>query len=300
MSSTDAFPCSPGASLSGASLSSGAPAVWRCGRFSLSLHRPLVMGILNITDDSFSDGGRHRVPAVAIEAARRMVEEGADIIDIGAESTRPGAVAVLPAEEWARLQPVIEALAGMDVPLSIDTRNPEVMASAIGAGASIINDISGFRRSESRQVVAGHDVGVVTMHMLGDDPASMQANPVYADVVAEVGQFLLNSRQQLLDAGVGADRICLDPGFGFGKTLEHNLALYRGLDGWSRLAPVLVGVSRKTMLGAITGQPVDRRLPASLAAALAGVQRGARIVRVHDVAETAQALAVWRAIQGVC
>ncbi|MDO4232447.1 MAG: dihydropteroate synthase [Lautropia sp.] len=254
------------------------------------------MGILNITDDSFSDGGRHRAPEVAIAAARRMVEEGADIIDIGAESTRPGAQTVPPAEEWARLQPVIAALAGLDVPLSIDTRNPEVMARSIEAGASIINDISGFRREESRRIVAASPVGVVTMHMLGEDPATMQANPVYADVVAEVGQFLMNSRQQLLDAGVAPECICLDPGFGFGKTLAHNIALYRGISAWSQVAPVLVGVSRKSMLGAITGQPVDQRLAASLAAALAGVQRGARIVRVHDVAETAQALAVWNAI----
>lgn len=274
------------------------PATWRCGRFSLSLQRPLLMGILNITDDSFSDGGRHRAPEVAIAAAQRMVQQGADIIDIGAESTRPGAITVPPAEEWVRLQPVIEALAGLDVPLSIDTRNPEVMGRAIEAGASIINDISGFRHDEARQIVARHPVGIVTMHMLGDSPATMQANPVYDDVVAEVGQFLMHSRQQLLDAGVAADCICLDPGFGFGKTLAHNLALYRGIPGWSRVAPVLVGVSRKSMLGAITGQPVDGRLAASLAAALAGVQRGARVVRVHDVPETAQALAVWNAIEG--
>ena len=276
--------------------STARPALWQCGRFLLSLERPLVMGILNITDDSFSDGGRHRDPTVAIAAARRMIDEGADIIDIGAESTRPGAQAVPPDEEWARLAPVVEALAGLDVPLSIDTRHPGTMARVIAAGASIINDISGFRTPEARAAVAGSEVGLVTMHMLGDSPATMQANPVYADVVAEVGRFLTDSRQALLDAGVAPERICLDPGFGFGKTLAHNLALYRGIPAWASVAPVLVGVSRKSMLGAITGQPVERRLAASLAGALAGVQMGATIVRVHDVPETVQALAVWTAI----
>ena len=276
--------------------STARPALWQCGRFRLSLERPLVMGILNITDDSFSDGGRHRDPTVAVAAARRMIEEGADIIDIGAESTRPGAQAVPPDEEWARLAPVVGALAGLDVPLSIDTRHPGTMARVIASGASIINDISGFRTPEARAAVAGSDVGLVTMHMLGDSPATMQANPVYADVVAEVGRFLMDSRQALLDAGVAPERICLDPGFGFGKTLAHNLALYRGIPAWASVAPVLVGVSRKSMLGAITGQPVERRLAASLAGALAGVQMGATIVRVHDVPETVQALAVWTAI----
>ena len=163
------------------------PALWQCGRFRLSLERPLVMGILNVTDDSFSDGGRHRDPTVAVAAARRMIDEGADIIDIGAESTRPGAQAVPPDEEWTRLAPVVEALAGLDVPLSIDTRHPGTMARVIAAGASIINDISGFRTPEARAAVAGSEVGLVTMHMLGDSPATMQANPVYADVVAESG-----------------------------------------------------------------------------------------------------------------
>ena len=238
--------------------STARPAFWQCGRFRLSLERPLVMGILNITDDSFSDGGRHRDPAVAVAAARRMIDEGADIIDIGAESTRPGAQAVPPDDEWARLAPVVEALGGLDVPLSIDTRHPGTMARVIAAGASIINDISGFRTPEARAAVAGSEVGLVTMHMLGDSPATMQANPVYADVVAEVGRFLMDSRQALLDAGVAPERICLDPGFCFGKTLAHNLALYRGIPAWASVAPVLVGVSRKSMLGAITGQPGGR------------------------------------------
>lgn len=254
------------------------------------------MGILNLTDDSFSDGGLHRDPVAAIDAARRMVEDGADIIDIGAESTRPGAQAVSPEEEWRRLAPVMEHLDRLDIPLSVDTRHPDTMARAIAAGASIINDISGFQSARARKLVAASQVGLVTMHMQGNSPATMQTNPAYRDVVAEVGQFLLDSRQALLDAGVSAGRICLDPGFGFGKTLEHNLALYRGIAEWARLAPVLVGVSRKSMLGALTGQPVERRLAASLAGALAGVQAGASVVRVHDVAETVQALAVWTAI----
>ncbi|MDO4905116.1 MAG: dihydropteroate synthase [Lautropia sp.] len=255
------------------------------------------MGILNLTEDSFSDGGLYRSPAAAIAAALQMVEAGADIIDIGAESTRPGAAPVSEEQEWARLQPVLSALvAAVDRPISVDTRHPAVMVKAIEAGAAIINDIGGFRLPEARAAVAVSDVGVVSMHMQGDDPATMQAAPVYRDVCAEVGAFLMGSRQQLMAAGVAAGRICLDPGFGFGKTLAHNLAMFGGLRQWAAVAPVLVGVSRKSMLGTITGQPVDRRLAASLAAALAAVQAGADVVRVHDVAETVQALAVWSAI----
>ncbi|MDO5101553.1 MAG: dihydropteroate synthase [Lautropia sp.] len=273
------------------------PALWRCGAFELSLKRPLVMGILNLTQDSFSDGGRFSTPAAAIAAALQMVEAGADIIDIGAESTRPGARPVSEEEEWARLQLVLSALVtAIDRPISVDTRHPAIMARAIEAGAAIINDVGGFRLPEARAIVADSDVGVVSMHMQGDDPASMQAAPMYEDVCAEVGAFLFDSRRQLIEAGVSADRICLDPGFGFGKTLSHNLALFEGIAQWAAAAPVLVGISRKSMLGTITGQPVDKRLAASLAAALAAVQAGAHIVRVHDVPETVQALAVWSAI----
>lgn len=273
------------------------PDHWQCGAFRLPLKRPLVMGILNLTDDSFSDGGRFSTPAAAIAAALQMVEAGADIIDIGAESTRPGARAVSEEEEWMRLQLVLRALTtAIDRPISVDTRHPAVMARAIEAGASIINDIGGFRLPEARALVADSEVGVVTMHMQGEDPATMQLAPVYDDVCAEVGAFLLDSREQLIGAGVSPARICLDPGFGFGKTLSHNLALFQGIPRWATVAPVLVGISRKSMLGTITGQPVEKRLAASLAAALAAVQAGAHVVRVHDVPETVQALAVWSAI----
>ncbi len=255
------------------------------------------MGILNLTEDSFSDGGRYRSPAEAVAAAMQMVEAGVDIIDIGAESTRPGAQPVSEREEWARLELVLTALVGqLDRPISVDTRHPAVMRLAIDAGAAIINDIGGFRLPEARVAVASAEVGLVSMHMQGDEPATMQAAPAYRDVCAEVGAFLLDSRQQLIEAGVAPARICLDPGFCFGKTLAHNLALFGGLRQWAAVAPVLVGISRKSMLGTITGQPVDKRLAASLAAALAAVQAGADIVRVHDVAETVQALAVWSAI----
>lgn len=256
------------------------------------------MGILNLTDDSFSDGGRHPCVDSAVAAAWQMVEAGADIIDIGAESTRPGAVPVPEADEWARLAPVLGALTGsLNRPVSVDTRHPAVMRQAIEAGAAIINDIGGFRLPEARAAVAPHEVGLVCMHMQGDEPATMQSAPAYQDVRAEVGHFLMTHRQLLLDAGVAPQRICLDPGFGFGKTLAHNLALFAALAEWAEVAPVLVGLSRKSMIGTLTGgQPVDRRLAGSLAGALAAVQAGADIVRVHDVAETVQALAVWSAI----
>ncbi len=256
------------------------------------------MGIVNVTPDSFSDGGRFLDPPAAIAAARRLVAEGADIVDLGAESTRPGAGAITEDEEWDRIRPVLEALADLECPVSVDTRHPSVMARAIRAGASIINDIEGFRGEAARAVVAGSDAGVVVMHMKGE-PRSMQDAPHYDDVVAEVRDFLVAQRDRLHHVGIGDERICLDPGFGFGKTLAHNLELLARLEALDVTGcPLLVGLSRKSMIGALTGLPVGERLGGSIAAALAAVDRGARIVRVHDVAQTVAALAVWRAVQG--
>jgi len=271
-------------------------AVLRCGRFELSLDRPLVMGVVNVTPDSFSDGGSFAKPDAAIAHARLLSAEGADIVDIGAESTRPGAAPVTPDEELARLLPVLEALRELQVPLSVDTRRARVMRAAIAAGADMINDVEGFRSPESISAVCDSAIACCVMHMLGE-PSTMQQAPGYRDVVSEVDEWLHGRTQALRLAGVEASRIAIDPGIGFGKTLEDNLRLLRDLP---RLAghgfPVLVGVSRKSLIGALTGRPVGERLAGSLAAMLAAVARGARIVRVHDVAATRDALAVWNAI----
>ena len=269
--------------------------VLQCGRFRLALDRPRVMGVVNLTEDSFSDGGRFLAPAAAVAAARRMIDDGADVIDVGAESTRPGALPVPEALEWARLEPILSVLVPLGCPISVDTRRPSVMTRAIASGAAIINDVGGFSDPAAVDAVAAADVGVVVMHMRGD-PQTMQREPVYADVVAEVGAFLADRRAALMSAGVATERICVDPGFGFGKTLAHNLALLAGLERLACGGPVLVGLSRKSMLGQLTGRSVDARLGASIGAALAAVARGARIVRVHDVAETVAALAVWTAV----
>jgi len=270
---------------------------WRCGRFRLSLTRPLLMGVVNVTPDSFSDGGRYANFDAALAHARQLLDEGADILDIGGESTRPGAAEVSVDEELARTIPLIESLRDCGKPVSIDTSKPEVMRAALAAGASIVNDVRAFAEPGAVQAVADSDCGVVSMHMQGA-PHTMQVAPHYNDVVAEVGGFLAARRDALLAAGVVRERIALDPGFGFGKTLAHNLALLRRLTELAALGqPLLVGLSRKSMLGAITGKPVTQRRAASVAAALLAVQRGASIVRVHDVAATRDALAVWHALQ---
>ncbi len=268
--------------------------VWRCGRFSLPLDRPLVMGVLNVTPDSFSDGGLFADPLAALAHAGRMAEDGADVIDVGGESTRPGAAEVPPAEETARVRPVIGRLAeDLEVPLSVDTRHAECAEACVAAGASVINDVGGFRDAAMVRVAAGCDAGLVVMHMLGE-PGTMQDAPAYRDVVAEVCEWLERQAEGLAAAGVERDRICVDPGIGFGKLLEHNLALLRGLPRLASLGyPVAVGVSRKRMIGELTG--VDEpgaRLAGSLAAAALAVANGADIVRVHDVADSVQALRV--------
>lgn len=270
----------------------------QCGRYSFSGDQLLIMGVINVTPDSFSDGGLHFDRARAIDHGLRLVDEGADIIDIGGESTRPGAKSLSVADELGRVLPVIEALRDCGAALSIDTRKPEVMRVALAEGVDMINDVEGFRSEEAiASVASSSSCAVCVMHMLAT-PETMQVDPRYADVVGEVGAWLGARVEALHAAGVAASRIVVDPGIGFGKRLEHNLALIASIDRLRSLAPVLIGLSRKSMIGQITGRPVGERLPGSLAAMLAAVSRGARVVRVHDVAETRDALMVWRAIQG--
>jgi len=271
----------------------------RCGRYALPLSRPLVMGVVNITPDSFSDGGAYFDAESAVERARELVGEGADIIDIGGESTRPGAEAVPAVEELKRIMPVLDALRCVDVPISVDTSKPEVMRVALAGGADMINDINAFRTDGALEEVAPTAAAVCIMHMQGE-PRTMQAAPHYDDVVGEVRNFLGERAVAAKRLGICDERIVIDPGFGFGKTLEHNLRLLRHLGelvglGW----PVLVGLSRKSMLGRITGREVGDRVHASVAAALLAVTYGARIVRVHDVRATRDAMAMFEALQSV-
>jgi dihydropteroate synthase len=252
------------------------------------------MAIVNVTPDSFWEGGRSPDPAQALASCRAAVEEGADLLDLGAESTRPGAPPVPVAEELRRLLPVLEGALRLGVPVSVDTRKAPVMAAALAAGADAVNDVQALQDPGALEALAAHpSAGVCLMHMQGT-PASMQVAPAYRDVVAEVMHFLAERVAAAVHAGISRDRLVVDPGFGFGKTVEHNLALWRELERLLPLAQgVLVGWSRKSTLGHLTGRPAGDRLPASLAAALASVQRGARIVRVHDVAATVDALRVW-------
>ncbi|HUW36633.1 MAG TPA: dihydropteroate synthase [Rhodocyclaceae bacterium] len=269
-----------------------------CGRFQLSLERPLLMGIVNVTGDSFSGDGLAADPRRAVVHGLRLVEEGADLLDIGAESSRPGAASVPEAEELRRLIPVLEGLSGCGVPLSVDTLKPGVMRAAVAAGADMINDIAALTAPGALDAVARTGAAVCLMHMQGE-PRTMQDDPHYEDVVAEVRNFLALRIEAAEAAGIARARIAVDPGFGFGKRIEHNIALFRDLERILALGyPVLVGVSRKSMLGDITGRPVDQRLSAGVAAALLAAQRGARILRVHDVAATRDALTVWRSLGG--
>jgi len=256
------------------------------------------MGVVNVTPDSFSDGGRFIDPKAAVDHANALIAEGADILDVGAESSRPGARAVSAEEELSRLMPVLGGLRDCGVPISVDTMKPEVMRAAIAAGASMINDIGALRAPGALETVAASDVGVCLMHMQGE-PRTMQQSPSYRDVVAEVGVFLEERVTAAMAGGIARERIAVDPGFGFGKTVAHNFELLRNLDRIAALGlPVLAGWSRKSTLGAITGRAAEGRLAASLAAALLAVERGARIVRVHDVAATRDALAVLAAFHG--
>jgi dihydropteroate synthase len=256
------------------------------------------MGVVNVTPDSFSDGGRFFEASAAIAHAQRLVEEGADILDLGAESSRPGAQPVSAEEELRRLLPVVKELKVVPVPISVDTTKPEVMRAVIDAGAAMVNDISALRSPGALETVAASDAGVCLMHMQGE-PRTMQHEPRYGDVVAEVAAFLAERVAAAESAGIARERIAIDPGFGFGKSVAHNFELLRKLDRFTALGlPVVAGWSRKSTLGAITGRAAAERLAASLAAALLAVQRGARIVRVHDVAATRDALAVLAALDG--
>lgn len=275
--------------------------VWRCGSYELSLTRTLVMGILNVTPDSFSDGGRYAETAAAIARGRELAAAGAHIIDVGGESTRPGSSVVGVDQEIARIVPVVSVLAeSLDVPISVDTRHAAVAAACVAEGASIVNDISGFEEPGMRNVAASCSAGLVVMHMLGE-PATMQDEPYYTDVVAEVRDYLSAQARTLEEMGVAPGRIALDPGIGFGKTTVHNLELLRHLDEIASVGhPTLVGASRKRFIGEITGVPMpDERVQGSVAVACWSALHGADIVRVHDVAPTLEALAMVEALAAI-
>lgn len=271
-------------------------AVLQLGRFTLSLERPLIMGIVNVTPDSFSDGGHFLDPGSAVERALQLLDEGADILDIGGESSRPGAQPVTADEELRRILPVLEKLTALPVPVSVDTAKPQVMRQAIAAGAAMINDIFALRTPGALEAVAQSDVAVCLMHMQGE-PRTMQQAPDYQDVVAEVKAFLMQRAAAATAAGIAHDRVVLDPGFGFGKTAAHNLELLRALPLLREAGfPLLAGLSRKALFGKIVGREAADRVHASAAGALLAAQRGAAIVRVHDVAATRDCLLVLRAI----
>lgn len=270
--------------------------IWQTTRFRIDLSRPRVMGIVNITPDSFSDGGRHATTQAAVAHCERLLEEGADMLDLGGESSRPGADPLPLEEEQARVLPVLREALKLGVPVSVDTYKQETMRAALELGVDIVNDIYALRWPGALEAVAAHpSCGVCLMHMQGE-PVSMQQRPIYGDVLVEVGRFLRDRAALLEQAGVQRERITLDPGIGFGKTVEHNVALLarqRELLGLGY--PLLIGWSRKSSLGAMTGRPVEQRQAASVAAALAAAQHGAKVLRVHDVAGTVDALKVGEA-----
>jgi dihydropteroate synthase len=271
----------------------------KLGGRTLDLAVPRVMGVVNVTPDSFADGRGTVDGARALDHARQLVADGADLIDVGGESTRPGAIPVAEHDELARVIPIVAALASDGVCVSVDTMKPAVMRAAIGAGAAMINDVRALAVEGAMEAVSGAGVAVCLMHMRGD-PRTMQVAPVYDDVLREVADFLAARADACIAAGIARDRIVVDPGFGFGKTLAHNLSLLRGLPRIAALGfPVLAGLSRKSMLGTLTGRDVGERTAASVAAALAAVARGASILRVHDVRETVDAIRVWQAINQV-
>lgn len=271
--------------------------VFICGKYQLKLNRPHVMGIVNVTPDSFSDGGKYTSTQAAVSHALTLIAEGADILDIGGESTRPGAAPVPLDEELSRVIPVIEALKGVStVPLSIDTYKPEVMRQAIAAGADMVNDVRALQEPSALDVVVNTNVGICLMHMQGN-PQTMQTAPHYEDVVVEVEQFLADRLQACISHGIAKSRIILDPGFCFGKTREHNIRLIQQLEKLHSIGqPLLVGLSRKSVLGAIAGGDENQRLYASIAASVISAMKGAKIVRVHDVKATVDALKVVTAI----
>ena len=274
----------------------------QCGRYRLKISgpsfRPLVMGVLNVTPDSFSDGARFSSLDAAITQAELMIESGVDIIDIGGESTRPGSPPLSIEEELRRVMPVLYALRDCGKPISVDTRRPEVMHEAMIAGVDMINDITGFRDEDSLSLLRDSDCALCIMHMQGT-PQTMQHDPNYDDVVREVSEFLLQRADAAASEGIDRRRLCIDPGFGFGKTLGHNLELLVNVGRIQHQLslPLLVGLSRKSMIGKLTDKPVEQRMAGSIAAALYAISQGARIVRVHDVAETVDAISVWQAVK---
>ncbi len=281
---------------------SGMPLRWQAGRYRLMLQQALVMGIVNVTPDSFSDGGQSFDTAAALRRCEQLVQEGADLLDIGGESTRPGAPAVPAAEELRRVLPVVQAAVTLGVPVSVDTSKAEVMRAVLDAGADIINDVQALRAPQALQICAAHkSAGLCLMHMVGT-PTTMQSQAVYDDVTQQVLAFLATQLQRVLQAGVAAERVVLDPGYGFGKTLDQNCQLLAEQQQLLALGrPLLVGLSRKSLLGQLTGgKPAHERLAASVAAALAAVEAGAHVVRVHDVAATVDALKVWRRLRQPC
>lgn len=275
------------------------PSLFFCGKYQLHLSRTHVMGIVNVTPDSFSDGGKFSNRDAAVAHALALIDEGADILDIGGESTRPGSTPVSLDEELQRVIPVIEALSRLcSVPISIDTYKPEVMRAAIASGADIVNDVRALQEEGALDVIANSNVGVCLMHMQGS-PQTMQMNPSYIDVVEEVKQFLNERLQALIGRGVVGERILLDPGFGFGKTTAHNISLIQHMDEFAQMGfPLLVGLSRKSVLGKIAGGNEQQRLHAGLAASVISAMKGASIVRVHDVRATVDALKVVDAVKG--
>lgn len=270
---------------------------WQTSRFLLDLQRPLIMGIVNATPDSFSDGGRHHSGVQAIAHAEQLLAEGADILDIGGESTRPGSPAVPLEEELTRVLPVVQAAVQWGVPISVDTYKPAVMQAALDAGADIINDVWGLRQRGAQDVIAQHpQCGVCLMHM-HQTPQDMHLQPLLSHATTAVRDFLAHATQQLLDRGVAAQRIVWDYGIGFGKSVEQNFALLAHQQHLLELDfPLLAGWSRKGSLGQVSGRPVDQRMVPSVVAAVLAVERGARVVRVHDVADTRAALSVWQAM----
>ena len=266
---------------------------WVCGNRVLDLSKPLIMGIVNVTPDSFSDGGQHNSASAAVAHAMKLVADGADILDIGGESTRPGAQDVSVNEELDRVLPVVEKLAQTGAVISVDTSKPEVMKQAVKAGAHIINDIRALQLPGAIEVAADSNAGICLMHMQGA-PRTMQQAPHYENLLSEVESFLLERARQCEAVGIARDRLCLDYGFGFGKTVEQNFSLLANTGYFCRLPyPILVGVSRKSSLGAVTGRDVNGRMVASVAAALYAAQEGAHILRVHDVAATRDAITIW-------
>lgn len=265
---------------------------------ALVFDHPMVMGILNVTPDSFSDGGKFNAPDRALRRVEQMLNDGADIIDIGGESTRPGAQPVSEAEEIERVVPLVKAIRGrFDVPISVDTSKAGVMRAAVAAGADMVNDVRALQEDGTLKAAAELEVPVCLMHMQGE-PRTMQANPVYGDVVADVAAFLSDRIRACLDAGIGRDKLLIDPGFGFGKNLSHNLLLLKELHRFKALkSPILVGISRKSMIGAILDKPLDQRLYGSLAAAALALWQGADILRVHDVAATVDVLKICQAVK---